>query len=135
MNTLEWALRFPSKFGRVPSRGNLSPKRMPPGFYKGRGVRPIGRHTKKGGYIIDPKKLPAFEVPDLTNCDLKPYVSTNTTIPEDVETTILKPNPKKWKKYDADEVAKKLEALTLYYNSKSASNSATSTNFSSEKTS
>ncbi|GJP87061.1 hypothetical protein CLOP_g17033, partial [Closterium sp. NIES-67] len=28
----------------------------------------MGRHTKKGGYILMEEKMPTYLVPDLTNC-------------------------------------------------------------------
>ncbi|CAI5944385.1 unnamed protein product [Closterium sp. NIES-65] len=35
----------------------------------------MGRHTKKGGYILMEEKMPTYLVPDLSNFQLKPYVS------------------------------------------------------------
>lgn len=54
-------------------------------FYKGRGVRNTGFHTRKAGYIIVYRKVPQFIVPDLTGFELKPYVSykaPKTALPE-----------------------------------------------------
>ncbi|KAG0189673.1 hypothetical protein DFQ28_003101 [Apophysomyces sp. BC1034] len=34
-------------------------------FYKGTGSGAMGRHTKRGGYIIDWNKVRTFVVPDL----------------------------------------------------------------------
>ncbi|XP_057302145.1 39S ribosomal protein L41-A, mitochondrial-like [Hydractinia symbiolongicarpus] len=47
-------------------------------FYKGRGVRNPGFHTKWGGYKIVQKKVPEFIVPDLSGFEMKPYVSYRT---------------------------------------------------------
>jgi len=44
-------------------------------FYKGRGVRNPGFHTKWGGYKIVPMKVAQFIVPDLNGFEMKPYVS------------------------------------------------------------
>jgi len=66
------------KFSKRQSKtvgGSLSPKHMPKGWYKGRNVPSIGRHTAKGGYIVMPEKIPIYVVPDLTNFKLRPYVS------------------------------------------------------------
>mmetsp|Transcript_10179 Transcript_10179/g.30619 ORF Transcript_10179/g.30619 Transcript_10179/m.30619 type:complete len:86 (-) Transcript_10179:2447-2704(-) len=62
---------------RVPRTGiaQLNSKRGPRNYYKGKGVQPTGRHTRKGGYILDKLKLPNFVVPDLTGFTLKPYVA------------------------------------------------------------
>ncbi|CAI0447881.1 unnamed protein product, partial [Linum tenue] len=53
----------------------LSSKRAPRNYYKGKNCKPTGFHTRKGGYVIVPEKLPNYVVPDLTNFMLKPYVS------------------------------------------------------------
>ncbi|XP_046852105.1 39S ribosomal protein L41, mitochondrial-like [Xenia sp. Carnegie-2017] len=60
---------------RGASRKVMTGKRGNKNFYKGRGVKPTGFHTKKGHYVIVPKKVPEFVVPDLTDFELKPYVS------------------------------------------------------------
>ncbi|XP_028406369.1 39S ribosomal protein L41, mitochondrial-like [Dendronephthya gigantea] len=60
---------------RGASRRVMTGKRGNKNFYKGRGVKPTGFHTKKGHYVIVPKKVPEFVVPDLTDFELKPYVS------------------------------------------------------------
>lgn len=43
-------------------------------YYKGSGSGAMG-HFEKGAYIIDPKKVRQFVVPDLMGFPLKPYVS------------------------------------------------------------
>ncbi|CAN0842733.1 39S ribosomal protein L41-A, mitochondrial [Linum grandiflorum] len=60
---------------RTSSLDILSSKRAPRNYYKGKNCKPTGFHTRKGGYVIDPEKLPNYVVPDLTNFMLKPYVS------------------------------------------------------------
>eukprot|EP00741_Cyanophora_paradoxa_P016547 tig00020927_g15977.t1 len=55
-------------------RGVRTSKRGPVGFYKGKGARNIGFHTRKGGYIVQDWKIPEIVVPDLSNFELKPYV-------------------------------------------------------------
>ncbi|KAM7451040.1 39S ribosomal protein L41 [Porites harrisoni] len=60
---------------RGATRGVMTGKRGNKNFYKGRGVRPPGYHTRRGGYRIVYKKVPEFIVPDLTGFELKPYVS------------------------------------------------------------
>ncbi|KAK3740557.1 hypothetical protein QZH41_016100 [Actinostola sp. cb2023] len=60
---------------RGATRGVLTGKKGNKQFYKGRGVRPPGYHTSKGGYKIVQRKVPEFIVPDLTGFELKPYVS------------------------------------------------------------
>eukprot|EP00049_Salpingoeca_infusionum_P004964 m.86403 g.86403 ORF g.86403 m.86403 type:complete len:91 (+) comp12805_c0_seq1:113-385(+) len=56
-------------------RGVMTSKRGNKNFYKGRGASPTGYHTRKGGYVQDPFKRVEFVVPNLENCELKPYVS------------------------------------------------------------
>ncbi|KAK3241801.1 hypothetical protein CYMTET_48462 [Cymbomonas tetramitiformis] len=53
----------------------LNSKRGNKNFYKGKRVPPVGRHTRKGGYQLIGWKLPEYVVPDLTNCELKPFMS------------------------------------------------------------
>ncbi|CAN1331890.1 39S ribosomal protein L41, mitochondrial [Linum perenne] len=60
---------------RTSSLDILSSKRAPRNYYKGKNCKPTGFHTRKGGYVIVPEKLPNYVVPDLTNFMLKPYVS------------------------------------------------------------
>ncbi|EEF48548.1 conserved hypothetical protein [Ricinus communis] len=45
----------------------LSLKRVPRDYYKGKNCKPTGFHTRKGGYVIVPEKLPNYVVPDLTD--------------------------------------------------------------------
>ncbi|KAL9662779.1 hypothetical protein QQ045_027613 [Rhodiola kirilowii] len=60
---------------RTSSLDILSSKRAPRNYYKGKNCKPIGFHTRKGGYVVEPEKLPNYVVPDLTDLKLKPYVS------------------------------------------------------------
>jgi len=53
----------------------LNSKRGNKNFYKGNRVPSVGRHTKTGQYVTLKWKLPEYIVPDLTNCELKAYVS------------------------------------------------------------
>lgn len=48
----------------------MTPKMGNKNFYKGYGARSVGRHTRKGGYVVDLGKLPAIVAPDLTNCEV-----------------------------------------------------------------
>ena len=74
-----------SVVSNLPSRGSkfrksfrldpLTPKRSNRRFYKGNGCRNEGRHTSKGRYIVNSDKLLDIQVPDLTDFELKPYVS------------------------------------------------------------
>eukprot|EP01100_Stratorugosa_tubuloviscum_P014713 TRINITY_DN800_c3_g1_i1.p1 TRINITY_DN800_c3_g1~~TRINITY_DN800_c3_g1_i1.p1 ORF type:complete len:207 (-),score=55.71 TRINITY_DN800_c3_g1_i1:155-775(-) len=66
-----------SSYSRI-NRGIVTPKTTSPRFYKGRGCTLLGRHTKKGGFIIQHYRIPQLVVPDLTDCQLKPYVSKTT---------------------------------------------------------
>ncbi|GJP50794.1 hypothetical protein CLOM_g9957 [Closterium sp. NIES-68] len=77
----------------VPAKGfkYLTAKRGPKNYYKGTGSRTMGRHTKKGGYILMEEKMPTYLVPDLTNCQLKPYVSH--TAPKKPPTTATGATP------------------------------------------
>ncbi|KAF9682501.1 hypothetical protein SADUNF_Sadunf05G0115500 [Salix dunnii] len=60
---------------RTSSLDILSSKRAPRNYYKGKNCKPTGFHTRKGGYVVVPEKLPNYVVPDLTDFKLKPYVS------------------------------------------------------------
>jgi len=68
-----------TKFGRV-TRGQMTPKRAPHGWYKGVGCRSLGWNTKKGRYIVASTKVPVYVVPDLTGFPLKPYINRKTPI-------------------------------------------------------
>mmetsp|Transcript_46124 Transcript_46124/g.88012 ORF Transcript_46124/g.88012 Transcript_46124/m.88012 type:complete len:98 (-) Transcript_46124:1682-1975(-) len=61
----------------VPAWGThvANSKRGNKNFFKGKGVPAIGRHTRKGHYLVVPWKIPEYVVPDLTGFALKPYIS------------------------------------------------------------
>ncbi|RDD44511.1 39S ribosomal protein L41, mitochondrial [Trichoplax sp. H2] len=61
-------------FLRGAERGMTS-KRGNKNFYKGRGAKSSGTKTKRGGFVVQPHKIPELMVPDLTDFELKPYVS------------------------------------------------------------
>ncbi|KAA8497806.1 54S ribosomal protein L27, mitochondrial [Porphyridium purpureum] len=70
-------------FGQIFLRGRtlarnkmpyLHPKHGNKNYNKGYSARRLGRHTPWAGYRIDPLMVPEYVAPDLTNCDLKPYV-------------------------------------------------------------
>uniref|UniRef100_A0A2P2K5Y0 39S ribosomal protein L41-A n=1 Tax=Rhizophora mucronata TaxID=61149 RepID=A0A2P2K5Y0_RHIMU len=52
---------------RTSSLGILSSKRAPRDYYKGKNCKPTGFHTRKGGYVVVPEKLPNYVVPNLTD--------------------------------------------------------------------
>ena len=55
----------------------LTTKQVNGGYYKGTGSGSMGRHTKHGGYIIDPKKVRTYVVP----ADLKDFKVGFLSIP------------------------------------------------------
>eukprot|EP00897_Mesotaenium_endlicherianum_P006438 jgi/Mesen1/5822/ME000296S05104 len=61
----------------VPGKGisQLTSKRAGKNFYKGKGARNMGRHTRKGSFLLEEAKMPTYVVPDLTDFKLKAYVS------------------------------------------------------------
>lgn len=60
---------------------SLHPKHGNRLFYKGYGASPMGHYTRRGGYIIDwTNRVPEYMVPDLSDCQLQPYVSTSTPL-------------------------------------------------------
>jgi hypothetical protein len=65
----------------------MSAKRSPKNFYKGTGGRKEGRHTSKGGYVLDRNKMLTIVAPttDLSTFKLKPYVAQNTPLVETSE--------------------------------------------------
>ncbi|CRG93622.1 mitochondrial ribosomal protein L41, putative [Plasmodium gallinaceum] len=69
-----------AKMGPSKGKGPLIAKYAPSGFKKGFGAIGLGRHTKKGFFIINKMLVPNFRVPDLNNCELKPYVSKKTPL-------------------------------------------------------
>ncbi|KAK5661938.1 hypothetical protein OQA88_10048 [Cercophora sp. LCS_1] len=55
----------------------LTTKDVNKGFYKGTGTGSMGRHTNKGGYIIEWSKVRTYVVPSLEGFKLTPFVSKN----------------------------------------------------------
>lgn len=49
---------------RIGRRLALTTKQVNGGFYKGTGSGSMGWHTKHGGYVIDPKKVRTYVVPE-----------------------------------------------------------------------
>ncbi|CAG25212.1 mitochondrial ribosomal protein L41, putative [Plasmodium reichenowi] len=72
-------IRF-AKMGPSKGKGPLIAKYAPVGFKKGFGAIGLGKHTKKGFFIINKMLVPNYRVPDLTDCQLKPYVSKKTPL-------------------------------------------------------
>jgi len=70
------------KFGSNQSRGMLTPKRSPVQYYKGKGCRSLGFLSRKGRFVLEERKLPYYEVPDLTGFKLKPYVTNERLLYE-----------------------------------------------------
>jgi len=69
---------------RTSSLDILSSKRGPRDYYKGKNCKSTGFHTRKGGYVMVPEKLPNYVVPDLTDFKLKAYV---LQCPREMKTT------------------------------------------------
>ena len=47
-------------------------------------VAPFGQHTSKGKFVLDHRRIPNYNIPDLSEFPLKPYVSfKNELIPEE----------------------------------------------------
>ncbi|CAK7201448.1 60S ribosomal protein L27, mitochondrial [Sporothrix eucalyptigena] len=53
----------------------LTVKDVNKGFYKGTRTGSMGRHTKKGGYILEYAKVRTYVVPSLVDFNLTPFVS------------------------------------------------------------
>ncbi|KAF2073159.1 hypothetical protein CYY_005512 [Polysphondylium violaceum] len=54
---------------------NLTPKMGNKNYYKGRGVYNPGKVNSKGRFHITAEKAQVIHAPDLTDFELKPYVS------------------------------------------------------------
>eukprot|EP01104_Vermistella_antarctica_P004513 TRINITY_DN14951_c0_g1_i1.p2 TRINITY_DN14951_c0_g1~~TRINITY_DN14951_c0_g1_i1.p2 ORF type:complete len:129 (+),score=20.20 TRINITY_DN14951_c0_g1_i1:53-388(+) len=63
---------------RRANRGLMTGKQGPRGFMKGKGCKPMGRHTTKGHFILEKRRLPVYDVPDTTDFKLNAYVSHST---------------------------------------------------------
>jgi len=47
-------------------------------------VAPFGKHTSKGKFVLDHRRIPNYNIPDLNEFPLKPYVSyKNELMPEE----------------------------------------------------
>ncbi|KJP88907.1 hypothetical protein AK88_01401 [Plasmodium fragile] len=57
--------------GPSKGKGPLIAKYAPVGFKKGFGAIGLGRHTKKGFFIINKMLVPNFRVPDLSDCKVR----------------------------------------------------------------
>lgn len=64
--------------GPSKGRGPLIAKYAPVGFKKGFGAVGLGRHTKKGFFLINSMLVPKFHVSYNDGFQLKPYVSPET---------------------------------------------------------
>ncbi|KAJ3012998.1 hypothetical protein HKX48_005973 [Thoreauomyces humboldtii] len=64
-----------SGLGRGATRGVMSSKQGNKNFYKGTGSGKMGRWTARGRYILEPWRFRQWIVPDLSACEMKPYVS------------------------------------------------------------
>ncbi|CDR93991.1 60S ribosomal protein L27, putative [Babesia bigemina] len=67
-----------ARYGSSKGRGPLIAKFAPVGFKKGFGAVGLGKHTKKGFFIINKLLVPNLHVPQNTKPELKPYVSPRT---------------------------------------------------------
>ncbi|KAK3292744.1 mitochondrial ribosomal protein L27-domain-containing protein [Chaetomium fimeti] len=56
-------------------RLRLTTKDVNKGFYKGTGTGSTGRHTKRGGYIIEWDKVRTYVCPPLDGFKLTPFVT------------------------------------------------------------
>ncbi|TPX62717.1 hypothetical protein SpCBS45565_g06951 [Spizellomyces sp. 'palustris'] len=62
---------------RGATRRVMSAKQGNKNFYKGTGSGRMGRWTARGRFILEPWRFRSWEIPDLSTCELKPYVSKN----------------------------------------------------------
>jgi large subunit ribosomal protein L41 len=57
------------------ARLRLTTKQVNGGYYKGNRTGSMGAHTEYGGYIIDYRKTRHYNMPNLTNFELTPFVT------------------------------------------------------------
>lgn len=57
------------------ARLRLTTKQVNGGYYKGTRTGSMGAHTEYGGYIIDYRKTRHYNMPNLTNFELTPFVT------------------------------------------------------------
>ncbi|BAM39877.1 conserved hypothetical protein [Theileria orientalis strain Shintoku] len=67
-----------AKYGPSKGRGPLLAKFAPIGFKKGFGAVGLGRHTKKGFFLINKMLVPNLHVPEVINENRYPYMSNET---------------------------------------------------------
>ncbi|KAF1984197.1 hypothetical protein K402DRAFT_145914 [Aulographum hederae CBS 113979] len=70
--------------GRAIRRLQLTTKQAGKNYYKGNRVGSMGRHTKRGKYIIEWAKVRTYVVPDLSAFKLSPFVTKKIEKPEAV---------------------------------------------------
>ena len=95
-------------------RGPITSKKGNRFFYKGRGVGSRGVFTTKGIFQVQTWRIYNFIVPDLTDCKLKPYVSSRTPIvrTDDTYSDDLTHLSKKEVKFDLKKNENKIEEQT-----------------------
>ena len=52
----------------------LTTKQAGKGYYKGNRARKEGHITRKGRFILDPRRCTELVLPDFTNCTLQAYI-------------------------------------------------------------
>ncbi|KAI9106177.1 mitochondrial ribosomal protein L27-domain-containing protein [Phlyctochytrium arcticum] len=62
---------------RGATRGVMNSKQGNKNFYKGTGSGRMGRWTARGRFLLEPWRFRSWEIPELSNCELKPFVSKN----------------------------------------------------------
>ncbi|KAL6048047.1 39S ribosomal protein L41-A, mitochondrial [Balamuthia mandrillaris] len=76
------------KFSRSQSKGRMTPKMAPIGYYKGVGCRSLGYLNRKARFILVKAKVPEYVIPSLKDFKLKPYVAWNTPKVRTVKATL-----------------------------------------------
>jgi large subunit ribosomal protein L41 len=71
------------------ARLRLTTKQVNGGYYKGNRTGSMGAHTEYGQYIIDYRKTRHYNMPDLSKCELTPFVTKEM-------------EPTKWEKSRSD---------------------------------
>eukprot|EP00877_Chromochloris_zofingiensis_P003510 jgi/Chrzof1/1315/Cz10g02220.t1 len=67
---------FMRGYRRIPNKGfKVLTSKHRNRFYKGKGSMKTGVHTSTGRFIVLPRMMPQYVVPDLTGFTLKPYVA------------------------------------------------------------
>ena len=81
-----------ARLGPTQGRGPLTSKRAPH-LKKGYGAVGLGSHSKNGFFNINTGMVPKFIVPDLSNFNLKPYVSRRTPVMRTVKDYMMASKP------------------------------------------